>query len=303
MRYPPKPMQDPLEPVQRYPLPGQQTTPPMQQSGAQQPYPQQGQPMEQPYGQPGQQPYPQQGQPMEQPYSQPGQQLYPQQGQPVEQPYGQPGQQPYPQQGQPMEQPYAQPVQPTPEAGPDGAAAVPLEQHYRQVAGLYFRDTWVMLAALLAVLVVIFIIVRMATRGYLWGLIFVLLAAVAAEFPALQLWVRSLTDFSGGQMLVRTATLQGVAEAAPGLLSRVGLAGRARYCLKDEQGNSYYFTAEKGLAASFGEMEGAEVELAYLPHSHLMAGLSPVRRVEQLSVMDSARERHLRQIFREYLPL
>ena len=92
-------------------------------------------------------------------------------------------------------------------------------------------------------------------------------------------------------------------EASPGLLSRVGLAARARYCLKDGQGNSYCFTAEKGLAASFGEMEGAEVEVAYLPRTHLMTGLSPVRRTEQLSVMESARERHLRQIFREYLPL
>ncbi|MGN0746284.1 MAG: hypothetical protein ACI4ML_06405 [Aristaeellaceae bacterium] len=303
MRYPPKPMQDPMEPVQRYPLSGQQPTPPMQQSGAQQLYPQ---PMEQPYPQQAQQPYAQPGQPLEQPYPQQAQQPYAQPGQPLEQPYPQQAQQPYGQQGQPMEQPYGQqgqPVPPTPEARPDGAAAVPLDRHYRQVAGLYFRDTWVMLATLLAVLVVIFIIVRMATRGYLWGLIFVLLAAVAAEFPALQLWARSLADLSGGQMLVRTVTLQGVTEASPGLLSRVGLAARARYCLKDEQGNSYCFTAAKGLASSFGEMEGAEVEVAYLPRSGLMTGLSPVRRAEQLSVMESARERHLRQIFREYLPL
>ena len=269
MRYPQQPMQDPLEPVQRYPMPGQQSTPPAQQ-------PQQ----------PGQQPYA----PQQQQYAPPLQQQYSQPMQPV-QPVAEQPSQPMP----PMQQPM--------EPGPDGTTAIPLEQPYRRIAGLYIRDTWIMLAALLAVLAVIFIIVRLATRGYLWGLIFVLIAAVAAEFPALRLWVSSLTDFSGGRMLVQTAVLQSVTEDTPGLLSRLGLSSRARYCLRDDQGRSYHFTAEKGLTASFSDLEGAEAEIAYLEHSRLMVGISPVRRTEHLSVMDSARERHLRLVFRDYLPV
>ncbi|MGN1021631.1 MAG: hypothetical protein ACI4O7_14810 [Aristaeellaceae bacterium] len=324
MRYPPRPEQDPMEPVQRYPMPGQQ---PMQQGPAQQPYPQGAQPvdpqhsqpmapMQQPYGQP-MQPYPQNVQPMEQPYGQP-MQPYPQGAQPMEQPYGQP-MQPYPQNAQPMEQPYGQPMQPYPQGAqpmdpqqsqplqplqpaPEGMTAPAPDSRARRAAGLYIRDTWIMLAAVLAVLVVIFIIVRMATRGYLWGLIFVLIAAVAAEFPALKLWITSLGDLSGGQLLVQTATLADIAEVTPGLLSRLGISARARYRLTDDQGRSYYFTAEKGLAASFSDLEGAEAELACLPHSRLLTGLNPIRRTEQLSVMDSARERHIRQIFHDYLP-
>ena len=291
MRYPQQPMQDPLEPVPRYPMPGQQ---PGQQPYAQQPY---APPMQQPS-----QPVPP-VQPGQQPYAQPGQQP----SQPM--PPVQPGQQPYAQPAQPVQQPVAeQPSQPIPpvqpmEPGPDGTTAIPLEKAYRRIAGLYIRDTWIMLAALLAVLAVIFIIVRLATRGYLWGLIFVLMAAVAAEFPALRLWVISLTDLSGGRMLVQTAVLQSLTEDAPGLLSRLGLSSRARYCLQDDQGRSYHFTAEKGLTASFSDLEGAEAEIAYLEHSRLMTGLSPVRRTEHMSVMDSARERHLRLVFREYLPV
>ena len=284
MRYPQQPMQDPLEPVQRYPMPGQQSTPPAQQ-------PQQ----------PGQQPYaPQQQQqyapPMQQQYSQPMQPV-----QPMQQQYSQPMQPVQPVAEQPS-QPMT-PVQQPMEPGPDGTTAIPLEKPYRRIAGLYIRDTWIMLVALLAVLAVIFIIVRLATRGYLWGLIFVLAAAVAAEFPALRLWISSLTDFSGGRMLVQTAVLQSVTEDAPGLLSRLGLSSRARYCLRDDQGRSYHFTAEKGLTASFSDLEGAEAEIAYLEHSRLMTGISPVRRTEHLSVMDSARERHLRLVFRDYLPV
>ena len=291
MRYPPKPLQDPLEPVQRYPMPGQQPTPPAQQP--QQP----GQP---PYAQPQQQYAP----PMQQQYSlpmqpvQPVQQQYSQPMQPVQQQYSQPMQPVAEQPSQPMP-PMQQPAEP----GPDGTTAIPLEQPYRRIAGLYIRDTWIMLAALLAVLAVIFIIVRLATRGYLWGLVFVLIAAVAAEFPALRLWVSSLTDFSGGRMLVQTAVLQSVTEDTPGLLSRLGLSSRARYCLRDDQGRSYHFTAEKGLTASFSDLEGAEAEIACLEHSRLMTGISPVRRTEHLSVMDSARERHLRLVFRDYLPV
>ena len=294
MRYPPKPMQDPLEPVQRYPMPGQQPTPPAQQP--QQP----GQP---PYAQPQQQYAP----PMQQQYSQPMQPVQQQYSQPM-QPV-QPVQQQYSQPMQPVQPVAEQPSQPMPpvqqpmEPGPDGTTAIPLEQPYRRIAGLYIRDTWIMLAALLAVLVVIFIIVRLATRGYLWGLVFVLIAAVAAEFPALRLWVSSLTDFSGGRMLVQTAVLQSVTEDTPGLLSRLGLSSRARYCLRDDQGRSYHFTAEKGLTASFSDLEGAEAEIACLEHSRLMTGISPVRRTEHLSVMGSARERHLRLVFRDYLPV
>ena len=269
MRYPQQPMQDPLEPVQRYPMPGQQSTPPAQQ-------PQQ----------PGQQPYA----PQQQQYAPPMQQQYSQPMQPVQPVTEQPS--------QPMT-PVQQPMEP----GPDGTTAIPLEKPYRRIAGLYIRDTWIMLAALLAVLAVIFIIVRLATRGYLWGLIFVLIAAVAAEFPALRLWVSSLTDFSGGRMLVQTAVLQSVTEDTPGLLSRLGLSSRARYYLRDDQGRSYHFTAEKGLTASFSDLEGAEAEIAYLEHSRLMTGISPVRRTEHLSVMGSARERHLRLVFRDYLPV
>lgn len=286
MRYPQQPMQDPMEPVQRYPVSGQQPTPP-----AQQPLP------------PGQPPYSQQpyAPPMQgpgQPYAQPGQ---PAPQQPAPQPYAPPvqaEQQPLSQQpSQPMT-----PLQPPMAPGPDGATAIPLEQPYRRIAGLYIRDTWIMLAALAAVLLVVFVIVRLATRGYLWGLIFVLIAAVAAEFPALRLWVSSLADFSSGRMLAQTVSLQRVTEDAPGLMSRLGLSSRARYCLWDDQGRSYHFTAAKGLTAAFSDLEGAEVEIAWLEHSRLMTGLSPVRRTEQLSVMDSARERHLRLVFRDYLP-
>ena len=278
MRYPQQPMQDPMEPVQRYPMPGQQPTPPAQPlSPGQQPYAQQ------PYAPPVQQPVP--------PYGQPGQPVPQQPSQPM------PPVQPVPEQpSQPMT-----PVQPM-APGPDGATVIPLEKPYRQIAGLYIRDTWIMLAALVAVLLVIFVIIRLATRGYLWGLIFVLIAAAAAEFPALRLWVSSLTDLSGGRMLVYTAVLQSVTEDPPGLLSRLGLTSRTRYCLRDDQGRSYHFTAEKGLTAAFSDLEGAEAEIACLEHSRLMTGLSPVRRTEQLSVMDSARERHLRLVFRDYLP-
>ena len=275
MRYPQQPLQDPMEPVQRYPMPGQQPMP--------------------------QQPYPQGGQAMNQQYSQPLQQPCPQGAQPVEQQYSQPMQQPYPQGAQPLEQQYSQPMQPVQQPAPGGVAPAAPDGRGRHAAGLFIRDTWVMLAALVAVLLVIFVMVRLATRGYLWGLIFVLMAAVAAEFPALKVWISSLADLSGGQVQVQTGALAGIAEVAPGLMSRLGLSTRARYCLTDDQGRSYYFTAEKGLAASFGEVEGAEAELACLPHSRLLTGLNPIRRTEQLSVMDSARERHLRQIFRDYL--
>ena len=97
-------------PYGQNPQPGQN---PYGPPGQQPPYgPPQGQPQQQPYGQPqqGQQPW---GQPARPP--QPGQQPppygQPQQGQPSgQQPWGQPGQQP----------PYAQPGQPGPQPGPPG---------------------------------------------------------------------------------------------------------------------------------------------------------------------------------------
>ena len=154
----------------------------------------------------------------------------------------------------------------------------------------------------LVVLIAVFVVVRLATRGYLWGLAFVLLAVLALEFTALQRWFVTLADKAGGQMLVRATYLQGVMEDAPSILARLGLSNRTRYRLMDDQGRAYLFTADKGLVQSFGDMEGAEVEIAYLERSHLMTGLHPVRRQEHMSVFDSARERHIRQVFKEYLP-
>ena len=95
---------------------------------------------------------------------------------------------------------------------------------------------------------------------------------------------------------------RGITEESAGLLTRLGLSSQARYRLTDTQGQCYFFTADKGLEGFVDDLTGAEVEVAYLQHSRLMTGLSPVRRMNQLTVMESARERHLRQVFRDYLP-
>lgn len=245
--------------------------------------------------QPYRTPMPQQGMPQQQPVMPQGMQpqYIPQQGmQPVQvqQPYA-PMQSEVPQQI-PAEQP----------AMPQGDCAVPLDRGYRRIAGLYFQDVWQMLLGVLGALIVVFIVVRLATRGYLWGLVFVLLAAMACELPALKLLPALLVDRLSNRMLVCTTALRSVAVQSPSLLERTGLSNRARYALMDEQGRSYYFTADKGLQQSFSDLEGAEVEIAFLEKSGLLTGINPVRRTEYLSVMESARERHLRQVFKDYLP-
>ena len=185
---------------------------------------------------------------------------------------------------------------------PTGEGIVPLDRGYRRVAAAYFRDTWQMLLAVLGALLIIFVAVRMATRGYLWGLIFVLIAALAGEASALRLLPAWMTDVVGGRMLVRTVLLKGVAVQSPSLLERTGLSNKARYALLDDQDRRYFFTADKGLQQNFSELEDAEVEIAFLERSSLMTGIHPVRCTEYLSVMESARERRLCQVFKAYLP-
>lgn len=243
--------------------------------------------------------------PMPQQGMQPQQQVMPQGMPPQYMP--QPGMQPM--QPAQMQQPYApmpgeipQQIPAEQPAMPQGDCAVPLDRGYRRIAGLYFRDVWQMLLGVLGALIVVFIVVRLATRGYLWGLVFVLLAAIACELPALKLLPALLADRLSNRMLVRTTALRSVAVQSPSLLERTGLSNRARYALMDEQGRSYFFTADKGLQQSFSDLEGAEVEIAFLEKSGLLTGINPVRRTEYLSVMESARERHLRQVFKDYLP-
>ncbi|MGN0778114.1 MAG: hypothetical protein ACI4MJ_03120 [Aristaeellaceae bacterium] len=307
MRYPQQPLQDPYKPVPHCPPPEQAQ--PMQPG--QQPFPQPMQPGQQQFSQPiqpGQQQFSQPMQPGQQQFSQPmqpGQQQFSQPIQPGQQQFSQPmqpGQQQFSQPIQPRQQPLAQPMQPPVAQDTAQTTAVPISKEYRKRAGLYTRDSWWMLAILLAILLVIFIVVRMATRGYLWGLIFVLLAAVAVESPALRLWVISLMDLPSREMMAHPVILQSITEESAGLLTRLGLSSRARYRLTDTQGQSYFFTAEKGLEGFVDDLTGAEAEVAYLQHARLMTGLNPVRRASQLTVMDSARERHLRQVFRDYLP-
>lgn len=250
-----------------------------------------------------QQPYmPPQGMP---PQGMP-QQMVPPQGMPQQYVPQQPYMPPQGMQPMPVQEPYApvpeQVPQQAPAAMPQGDCPVPLDRGYRRIAGLYFRDVWQMLLGVTGALVVVFIMVRLATRGYLWGLVFVLLAAVACELPALRLLPALLVDKLSNRMLVRTTALKGVAVQSPSLLERTGLSNRARYALMDEQGRSYFFTADKGLQQSFSDLEGAEVEIAFLEKSGLLTGINPVRRTEYLSVMESARERHLRQVFKDYLP-
>ncbi len=179
---------------------------------------------------------------------------------------------------------------------------VPLDKGYRRVAGLYFKDTWQMLLGVTALLLIVFVAVRLATRGYLWGLIFVLIAALAVEAPALRYLPASIVDKLSGKMLVRTVILKGVTVQPASLLALTGLTSKARYALVDDQNRRYFFTADRGLQQSFGDLEGSEVELAFLEKSGLMTGIHPVRRTEYLSVFESARERHLRQVFKDYLP-
>lgn len=243
--------------------------------------------------------------PMPQQGMQPQQQVMPQGMPPQYMP--QPGMQPM--QPAQMQQPYApmpgeipQQIPAEQPAMPQGDCAVPLDRGYRRIAGLYFRDVWQMLLGVTGALIVVFIVVRLATRGYLWGLVFVLLAAIACELPALKLLPALLMDRLSNRMLVRTTALRSVAVQSPSLLERTGLSNHARYALMDEQGRSYFFTADKGLQQSFSDLEGAEVEIAFLEKSGLLTGINPVRRTEYLSVMESARERHLRQVFKDYLP-
>ena len=221
-------------------------------------------------------------------------------------PMQQPMPQPPVQQGAPgMPQQEGYPFQPTgaqPVIPPVQDCPVPLDRGYKRVAGLYMRDSWQMLLGVTGLLLIIFVAVRLATRGYLWGLIFPLLAAVALEIPALRYLPASLMDKLSGNMLVRTIFLQGVELQAPSLLARLGLSSRSRYTLVDEQGRRYFFTAAKGLETAFADLQGMEVEIAFLSKSGLMTGIHPVRRTEHMSVFDSARERHLRQVFQEYLP-
>lgn len=218
---------------------------------------------------------------------------YPYQQPPVQQvPPIAPPQQPYAQQ-----QTAEQPVVPVYVDCP-----VPLDSGYRRVAGLYFRESWQMLLGVLCILAIVFIAVRIATRGYLWGLVFVLAAALAAELPALRYVPACIADKLSGQMLVRTVHLSGVTEQPPSLMSRIGLSAKARYALVDDRNRRYLFTAAKGLQQGFTDLEGAEVEIAFLAASQVMTGIHPVRRTEYLSVMESARERHLRQVFKDYLP-
>lgn len=201
-----------------------------------------------------------------------------------------------------------QPVVPQPQntpqmaVTPTGEGVVPLDRGYRRAAAAYFRDTWQMLLAVLGALLIIFVAVRLATRGYLWGLIFVLLAALVCEASALRLIPAWLMDVIGGRMLVRTVLLKGVTVQSPSLLERAGLSNKARYVLLDDQDCQYFFTADKGLQQNFSELENAEVEIAFLERSGLMTGIHPVRRTEYLSVMESARERKLCQVFKSYLP-
>lgn len=224
-----------------------------------------------------------------------------------------PGMQPVPQ-GAYVQQPVMQqtgpqqPVMPQQQSAPQmavtptGEGIVPLDRGYRRAAAAYFRDTWQMLLAVLGVLLIVFVAVRLATRGYLWGLIFVLIAALACEVGALRLLPAWLMDVIGGRMLVRTVLLKGVAVQSPSLLERAGLSNKARYALLDDQDRQYFFTADKGLQQNFSELEDAEVEIAFLERSGLMTGIHPVRRTEYLSVMESARERRLCQVFKSYLP-
>lgn len=210
-----------------------------------------------------------------------------------------------PQQGMmpPQDAPQSMPPQPVQPAIPQGTECpIPLDRGYRRIAGLYFRDTWQMLLGVTGVLLVVFIAIRLATRGYLWGLVFVLLAAVACELPALRLLPAELLDKLSGRMLVRTGFLRSVEAQSPSLLERAGLSNRSRYALTDDQGHHYFFAADKGLTQNFSDLEGTEVEIAYLAKSGLMTGINPVRRTDYLSVMESARERHLRQVFKDYLP-
>ena len=212
---------------------------------------------------------------------------------------------------QPMQ--YSQPIQPIqqpvpPQTGaqpiitPGGEYTAPLDKDFRKVAGLYFRDTWQMLLGVTGLLLIIFVAVRLATRGYLWGLIFVLLAAIEAELPALRLLPGYLSDLLGKQMTARTGCLHAAVEQSPSLFTRLGLSAKTRYALQDDQGRQFSFTAARGLQQAFGDLEGMEVEIAFLPQSRLMTGIHPVRRTEHLNVYDSARERHLRQVFKEYIP-
>ncbi len=205
----------------------------------------------------------------------------------------------------PMQQGYAPEPQPAyppqPQPG-SGDSAMPLTPALRQAASRYFHDTGLMLAMVMAVLIVIFIVVRLATRGYLWGLIFVLAAALVLEGHALQLFMQYLSDRVAGRATVRAVHLSGISTDTPSLLSRLGLSARARYILTDESGTAYRFVAERELLSTLGDLGGAELELAFLERSHLLAGLSPIRAGEFQTVLESARERQLRQIFKDYLP-
>ncbi len=206
---------------------------------------------------------------------------------------------------QPMQQGYvpepqpAYPPQPQPAAG---ESTIPLTPALRRAATRYFHDSGLMLAVVTAVLIVIFIVVRLATRGYLWGLIFVLAAALVLEGHALQLLAQYLSDRVAGRATVRTVRLSGISTDVPSLLARLGLSARARYILTDESGAAYRFTAERELLSTLGDLGGAELEIAFLDRSRLLAGLSPIRAGEFQTVLESARERQLRQIFRDYLP-
>lgn len=212
--------------------------------------------------------------------------------------------QPVPQQMPPAVPPQAVPQQTSeqPVAPLSMDCPVPLAKGYCRIAGLYLKDTWQMLLGLIGLLLIVFIAVRLATRGYLWGLVFVLLAALFMEAPALTLVPASLMDKFSGQMMVRTAFLKSVELQSPSLLARLGLSAKARYALVDTNDRRYLFTADKGLPQTFADLEGMEVELAFLFKSGLMTGIHPIRRTEYLSVLESARERHLRQVFKDYLP-
>lgn len=295
---------------ERYDEGGQHTAPvPRVQPGA--PWPQPGQytaPMSpQPGGYPGgTQPV----QPVPGQYTAPMQPMQPMPGQytaPMQPVQPAPGQYTAPM--QPVPGQYTAPVPPVQQGYPDQSAApsgdgsLALTPALRRAATRYFHDTGMTLGVLMAALIVIFIVVRLATRGYLWGLVFVLAAALVLEGHALQLLFQYVSDRMAGQARSRVIRLQGISTDAPSLLSRLGLSAQAQYILTDETGGTYRFVAEKNLLGSLGDLSGAEMEIAYLERSRLLAGLSPIRAGEFQTVLDSARERQLRQIFRDYLPM